>query len=137
MRNYRQYGIVDTEYYPKLHGGCTATEKNSFVIGPEGEIYKCWMDVGIKEMIVGDIFEKTPWNMGLIANYMAAGDRFLSPECRECFSLPICDGGCPKARMQNKDQFEQVAGICPDFKERLPEWLEVHYELRLKNGKSN
>ncbi len=36
---------------------CSANTRNSFVIGPEGELYKCLEDVGNKRMVVGSIFQ--------------------------------------------------------------------------------
>lgn len=29
----------------------------TFVIGPFGELYKCWVDVGRKEKIIGSIYD--------------------------------------------------------------------------------
>lgn len=40
--------------YPKSEfGECGARHINSFVIGPEGELYKCWNDIGVKDKSFG------------------------------------------------------------------------------------
>lgn len=36
---------------------CTATSLYGYVIGPKGEIYKCWEDVGIKEKEIGSVLD--------------------------------------------------------------------------------
>jgi uncharacterized protein len=128
---YRDHGIVASEFYPETRNHtCTATEKNSFVIGPEGEIYNCWGDIGDRDLIVGSIFENTKWNMASIANYMVGTDPFDEPECRDCFFLPVCNGGCPKFWLEKKESGHSCRDVCVEFKDRLPEWLEISYELR-------
>ena len=54
----KKFGIDDiqTTIAPQV-GGCTATCVNSVIIGPEGEIYKCWVDVGKPQKVVDSIFE--------------------------------------------------------------------------------
>jgi len=36
-------------------GTCVATRRQGFVVGPEGELYKCWDNVGRPSMVVGSI----------------------------------------------------------------------------------
>lgn len=130
---FRHYGIVATEFYPETgKHTCTANQKNSFLIGPEGEIYNCWVDIGEKNLVVGSIFENTPWDMASIAKYMVGTDPFDEPECRECFYLPVCNGGCPKFWLEKKESCHSVRDVCVEFKNCLPEWLEISYELRQK-----
>jgi uncharacterized protein len=129
---YRQYGIYDAEFYPGVQPRtCIATRRNGFVIGPEGEIYKCWLDIGSKDMIVGDIFGNIPWNTGATANYLVGADHFEDPKCKDCFFLPICDGGCPNTRLHSMHS-DQDTNVCLIFKDRLQDWLEIYYELRQK-----
>lgn len=43
-------------YYPKLiNNFCGADSVNSFVIDAEGDIYKCWSDIGVKEHSIDNI----------------------------------------------------------------------------------
>jgi uncharacterized protein len=128
---YRRHGIEDLPFYPELRNGCGATDKNSFVIGPEGEIYKCYIDVGTPGRVIGSIEESRPWNLGLLANYMVGASVFEDPACRDCFFLPLCDGGCRNARMRGGDVLNHVH-TCVHFREMLPEWLEIHFEIREK-----
>lgn len=91
------------ETYPshKLKG-CTATCISGYVIGPFGEIYHCWEDVGRDDKICGNIRNNNFSNEKILYHYMILGDCFNSEECHQCPMLPICYGGCPKHRVENK-----------------------------------
>ena len=57
---YEKYGIAGLNILPQPQAvGCAATSVNTFVIGPSGELYKCWVDVGRKEKIIGSIYDDT------------------------------------------------------------------------------
>jgi len=132
MNTYRDYGITEFDFYPNRRSiNCAATMKNSYVIGPEGEIYKCWMDAGKKDSVVGSIWGDEPWNARIIAKYMVTADNFNEPECRECFFLPVCGGGCPKIRLESGFSLG-AKDLCFTFKENLEECLEAHYEIMQK-----
>lgn len=125
---FRDHGINALSAFPHMTmGGCTMTKRNAYVVGPEGELYKCWDDVGRKEFEIGRIGSFLEWNMPLVAEGMI-GASFLEDEvCRECFFFPICDGGCPKMRMLNRRDGGN-RDTCSYFKEHLQTLLELHYE---------
>lgn len=132
---YRTYGITNADFYPRHNWGCMATCRNGFVIGPEGEVYKCWHDVGDQQMVVGSIYADRAWNTNLLANYLMGTNPFDDPVCQSCFYLPICDGGCAHFRLLNAfygGQFD----TCVKFKDALPEFLEIHYELKQKQAQA-
>lgn len=54
------YGLGENvNFYPVLQGkGCSATHLNSFLIGPSGELYKCWNELGDEKKIIGFINDK-------------------------------------------------------------------------------
>lgn len=129
VRSFREHGIDDFEFYPRGRAPhCTATLKNAYLIGPEGELYRCWMHLGKKDKVVGDIFDDAPLNAGRIADLMVGTDPFDDPACRQCFFLPICGGGCPDARLENR-YADKPADLCLEFKDSMPEWLEAYYEI--------
>jgi uncharacterized protein len=130
MQMIRRNGMDELPFYPVLESGCVATHDNSWVIGPRGEVYKCWIDVGDPDWVVGSINGSVPWRRGLIARYMFASDSFTSPECRECVHSTLCNGGCPKSRMAGDSNGTSIHA-CKEYKERLPEWLEVYLEAKL------
>ncbi len=63
---------------------------NSYIIGPDGALYKCEHDIGDSSRAVGDI-----WN-GYFYNdyYMKLVNREISGDCTKCKLIPICMGGC-------------------------------------------
>lgn len=90
--------------YPVLNcsKNCCATRVYSYIIGPEGEIYKCWNDVSNRERIIGYIDKKKLTNSSLLYNYMVGSKWYYNNECKDCFFLPICNGNCAWYWYRNK-----------------------------------
>lgn len=130
------YGVNALPVFPKMViGGCTMTKRNAYVIGPEGELYKCWNDIGISEKVIGHIETERDWNMSLVAEGMVGCSYLESEECKKCFFFPICDGGCPQKRLENKKKGIEN-GTCSYFKSHLNELLEIHYEQKKGDNKN-
>lgn len=130
-----KYGINVLPIFPHLTlGGCTMTKRNAYVIGPEGELYKCWNEVGNEKMVIGTIDSMLNWNMSLVAEGMTGSSWLDDEKCKACFFFPICDGGCARTRMISK-QDGIKRDTCSYFKSHLKELLEIHYEQR-QGGKS-
>lgn len=135
-----QYQIankVDLNYYPTWFGiaNCTATRLNDYVIGPQGEIYSCWHDVGDNKMVRGNIRENNVITDNvLLARFIEGIDPFEDEKCKNCFYLPICGGGCPYYRVLNK-YYNQNIENCTMHKgiKILEKMLEIHYEMTLKH----
>lgn len=126
------YGIQPLQLYPSHPSvGCTLTRRNAYVVGPDGELYKCWDDVGIKELEIGRVDDLSQWNMGLVAEGMVAASYLDAAECRECFYFPVCNGGCHKVRMKNLHDDHQ-RDCCSYFKHNLDDLLELYYEQKLR-----
>ncbi len=51
-------------------------------------------------------------------------DHYQDPVCRDCSFLPICRGGCPKRRYENKYEGKQN-DCCTPFKGRIEDYLEL------------
>lgn len=100
--NFKKNG-VNIKYYPRTcEKGCMINSVNSYIIGPEGEIYKCWNDVSNKEKIIGYINKKEILNKTLFYRYMQELSPFSDDMCRNCELLPICSGGCGWYRYKNR-----------------------------------
>lgn len=126
----RRDGIQPLSVFPRRASyGCTLNCRNSYVVGPEGELYKCWDFIGMKDRIIGSIDGKTPWDAGQIARGIVGCSYFDSPECRECFYFPMCDGGCQKIRLLNLEDGGD-RNCCSYFKGHLEDLLELHYEWK-------
>ncbi len=108
---------------------CSANTRNSFVVGPEGELYKCWEDVGQKNMVVGTVSEDTPvTNNELVSLYSIGTDPFLDQECKECSVFPICSGGCANRRLRAKHYNEDGLEYCSLYKGNLRTYLMEYFD---------
>ncbi len=98
----RNFKINDQYNYPsRLNTVCGCDRTNSLVINADGEIYKCWDDIGKKDISVGNI--NNPDEIKFNKSYMdyLMYDPTYDSECKECKFLPICLGGCPFKRIFN------------------------------------
>lgn len=100
-------------------GKCTAIFENSYVIDPLGNIYKCWVDVGVPDMRIGTL-EDGFTNYGIIEKYLLSSDKFSDEKCLACKLFPICTGGCNKYRI---DKSYNTTDICPISEDLLPRFL--------------
>ncbi len=108
----------NVDFFPRRASkGCMVNKLNSYIIGPEGEIYKCWNDVSNSEKIVGYINQKQIVNKPLLYRYMNETSPFSNPSCRDCLLFPICSGGCAWYRYKNIFENGRF-NICSQFKER-------------------
>lgn len=96
-------GGVKVNFYPfKESKSCCATHLNSFIIGPQGEFYKCWNDVGKNGRVIGFINDNKLLHPELLEQFLVSGSIFEDTKCRNCFFFPLCSGGCPAQRLKNR-----------------------------------
>lgn len=72
---------------------CMVETVSSFVVDPDGLLYKCWNHVGRKELSVGSIFDEELNISPLLLNHLMATDIY-DQGCVKCNLLPYCCGGC-------------------------------------------
>jgi uncharacterized protein len=127
----RRRGAAES-LYPTNHIDtvCVATKHHGIVIGPAGELYKCWVDVGQPGMVIGNVHAEEPiTNPELRALYWLAADPYADPTCRECDVLPICSGGCAHKRLRSKHFGEDGLEFCSPYRDRLVACLEAYIDL--------
>lgn len=81
--------------------GCVMQQMNSFIIGPGGELYKCWNDVNHNERVIGHIGSNKIENQGLYFHMMSETSAFSDDNCKDCLHFPVCSGGCGWYRSMN------------------------------------
>lgn len=81
--------------------GCSASCLYSYVIGPHGELYKCWEDIGNEKRVIGNVSSTRYTNPALFNKYILYGSHYSSSECMKCPVLPICTKDCPHDRLSN------------------------------------
>lgn len=121
-------GGIGSIYYPSLKGNyCGADQVNSFVVDPEGYLYKCWNEIGDIDKSIGNInsmkekIAPTSIQFENNLNYLTYSP-FDSEKCSECKLLPICMGGCPYFRL-NANSGES----CEKWKYSLEEVMKYTY----------
>lgn len=120
-----KYGLDFSLLYPSsARHECAVRNPMSTVIGPEGELYKCWNDVGQKEKIYGFIDGKIV-NETLLLQYLLGADPFEDNRCIKCLLLPVCSGGCPYHRLSNANN-KRSSNACPIQKKYLKTLLTLH-----------
>ncbi len=124
----KDHGLNFGCFYPESNRHeCAVRNPNSVVIGPEGELYKCWNDIGDKSRIYGYIDGRIT-NEEVLLDYLVGADPFDDKNCRECILVPVCSGGCPHDRILNGVDYKQN---CPLLKTNLEEFLWIHYKNKL------
>lgn len=126
----------EVDLFPKVipAKNCAANRVNSYIVGPEGEIYKCWNDVSDPEKVVGNINRDDITNPQLYYRYHSSCSCFNDPACKQCFCLPICNGKCSWYQLKNKyygGQFNlcQCLLKAPGMRDKI---LEKYYDYVTK-----
>lgn len=133
LNNYMKEGYP--KEYPDIGcRGCGATRISSYVIGPKGEIYKCWEDVGKDEEVVGNVYDKKYTNSPVLCNYLLKGSIMYDPKCWECELFPICKEDCARRRLDNmlKGKNFDLCSIYKHNEEAFYDMLYMFYKSKKK-----
>lgn len=71
---------------------CVAVRRHDLVIGSEGELYKCYDNVGDPGETIGNILQFSEPN-GRLSKWLSYHP-LDNKECSGCIALPVCMGGC-------------------------------------------
>lgn len=127
----KEYGLDFSYFYPSSQRyECPVRNPNTIVIGPCGEIYKCWNDIGHENRIIGYINGKIQ-NESLLIRYLNGADPFEDENCKKCLLLPVCSGGCPFIRLKNEYENKNME-ICSLIKNNMKDFLLLHYKNKIK-----
>lgn len=111
----REKRIRNSYPYPK-HIVCCADNNNAIVVDAQGFLYRCWMEIGVKERSVGNIKEIEGKNEQVLYEYVL-NDITNNETCKECKYLPICLGGCPFIRIAKEKN-------CTLFKYTMEQYMK-------------
>lgn len=109
---------------------CAIRNFNSWVIDSKGDVYKCWEIIGNEKYKVGHIDANGMHisNQKILNRYLYGADPLEETKCRECQLLPICSGGCPHKRIENKFNHKHF-NVCTRFLDCLDDYLLLRNEL--------
>lgn len=132
---HKEFGI-NINFSPEYTvGGCGATTLNYYVVGPQGELYKCWNDIGNPKAVVGSIFaDGIITNYDLLSRYIAGPNMFDDEKCMKCKIMTICDGGCMWNRHKNLFENANIS-LCSSRISNPEKAFELYYEQLLNQQK--
>lgn len=129
-----KYGIEIKSFLPRFRRhSCVASKYFAFVIGPEGEIYKCWRMVGNPKQVLGNVRNGIT-NLPGFADYITGADYTRDSKCLACEFISLCGGGCPLVRLRNRNEKLNLNHCCPE-KSHMEQLMEMRYEMYLKSKK--
>lgn len=131
LNNFNKYPFEQLYYPVTALSECTARFQNSFVIGVNGEIYKCWCDIGIKDKEIGNIKDGII-NTNLYTQYMSDADPLYDTKCLECSYFPVCNGGCVFKRL--KKQMGNKIDVCTIQKNNINDFMKLYYVKKEANS---
>lgn len=133
IKQYDNYSIPISLYPKTSFGECSARHITSFVIGPSGELYKCWNDIGLEHKIIGTISDFSMANTTNI-RYLLDNDPLVHSECKNCFCFPICNGGCPYTRIYRPEELSQY---CESKRKSIKSYMLRYIESTVKKKLGN
>ena len=91
------------EYLRVTRGGCAATCLGGYAITPEGDVLKCWEEIG-RDISYGNIMKNSVVEIQNAAyKWLEASQFNPDNKCYSCKMLPNCGGGCALWKMNNKE----------------------------------
>lgn len=110
---------------------CSAITHGTFVIEPNGSVKKCWNDVGDYTKNIGFLSSN---GLELIQNKEHDDwlnyNPFVNQDCKDCFVLPCCLGGCPWVVLNNNPP---AKSLCLKSKSKYGDYIDMVYDW-LCNG---
>ncbi len=107
---------------------CTFFSKNSLMVEPDGEIFKCHRLIGEEEFLVGNISTEMNWSK-------YAQDKKVDSKCTSCWAKSMCFN-CPQVNyIYNKDLYTPYDLSCEFTKMMIKENLSIYASLYEKDPK--
>lgn len=122
--------IYENRYLPHIYNRtnyCCATLSKSIVMDANGNVYKCWSDIGLKNKVIFNINNPQKVNLNLESKYYIVSDPLYDKKCEHCFLLFSCYGGCPR------DVIDKKVRNCELAKYKPKQFLETIYNRRNKS----
>lgn len=126
-------GIIIEPYlqsYNVRFSHCGAVNSKSYAFDPQGNIYKCCLDIGKEDRIIGNCLKKIFPDNNVEAKYLFSGLELLPKSCEKCFLLFYCWGGCAQERL-----FVNMNKSCCFHKSEGKNLLYIMWLLQLNREK--
>jgi len=113
-----RYGFLKESTPSRVGTPCTAVRATDLVVGSDGELWKCWDDIGDPTAAIGSIFDYQQAGGENLAPWLAY-DPFEDPHCTTCVALPGCMGGCAHHMFHSEDPTERCGTFRENHAERV------------------
>ena len=112
---------------------CTAVRPNEIVIGADGEIWKCWENIGNPRSSLGNIRDAAldERRLGKWLNYTP----FTNEECTQCVALPVCMGGCAHHAMSESLYEHRCVSFKYNHEQRIKSFLNEMVEPNARQNR--
>ena len=105
-----------------FYNHCVADTVNGYAIDPRGDLFKCWNEVGRRELAFGNVWAE---GGGMISNegnfYKYVLDNPFNSSCKSCGFVPVCMGGCPLERHSG-------SRVCAKYKFQSDEFVGLYLD---------
>ena len=130
------YGFGLSWFPTSSPGSCCATSVCAMVIDPNGNLCRCWSQVGEPGESYGNIVKEKNKFKGENFYKWILHDPFTNEECLKCIFFPLCNSGCPATRVPAttdymKPNFERTNKCTPE-KYNLKNMLSLVYDIKSK-----
>jgi len=101
---------------------CQAVSTHSIVVQPDGNLQRCWTEVGEASKSIGSIADEISLNSDNSLRWLTYDPTTLDP-CQSCEVLPQCFGGCPQRHLDDRP----MEMVCSSIKFQLRSALVAKY----------
>lgn len=122
LRQAVKWGFALPDFLDVSYGICTAVRGNTLVVDADGNLMKCYKDVGVTTEAIGTLESRslpTPTFLKWMDIQIPRDE-----ECQTCRLLPICLGGCSKQWHEKASK----AVICTPLKFNADEMIRLYFE---------
>jgi len=104
--NFTHRYLSDGHLPRPLYTWCNTEQKNSFIVGADGKLFKCDNYIGNGDESVGVLFKDGTISLNSRYDEWISSSIYNTDEerCIGCEFLPICQGGCPRSRYEDKTE---------------------------------
>jgi len=109
---------------------CAALATDSTVVGADGRLYRCGLQVGEVHRAVGRLGDHEV--EGPDRRFWTNFDPTKQPQCSHCSFLPVCWSGCPKKHLEGDTQAISEQGLY--WRTNLPRLIARSIDVAIEPG---
>lgn len=127
---------VPLQYPSQFFQECGIRNIMSISFDSDGYAYKCWELIGNKDYATGKLDDKGNLEIVNLVSYnrqLLGADPLEDPVCSSCKYLPVCHGGCPMQRIENKFEGKKNC-LCTYYKGHMADFMKVYLAMKKEDA---